>query len=198
VDNLLALIAATLILVTIPGPNAALIVANSIRYGVGMGAITVFGTTLGVAIQLLLVVIGMAAIIELAANALTWIRWAGVIYLVWLGIRTWRTPADDLSKVIAAPAVFWRACLIAASNPKTLLFNAAFIPQFVASDGNPTTQLAVVATVFLTVLLLGDMLWALLAGSARKLLDRYATARNKITGGFLVAAGIGLALSRRT
>lgn len=197
-DNLLALIAATLILVTIPGPNAALIVANSIRYGVGMGAITVFGTTLGVAIQLLLVVIGMAAIIELAANALTWIRWAGVIYLVWLGIRTWRTPADDLSKVIAAPAVFWRACLIAASNPKTLLFNAAFIPQFVASDGNPTTQLAVVATVFLTVLLLGDMLWALLAGSARKLLDRYATARNKITGGFLVAAGIGLALSRRT
>ena len=197
-DNLLALIAATLILVTIPGPNAALIVANSIRYGVGMGAITVFGTTLGVAIQLLLVVIGMAAIIELAANALTWIRWAGVVYLVLLGIRTWRTPADDLSKVIAAPAVFWRACLIAASNPKTLLFNAAFIPQFVASDGNPTTQLAVVATVFLTVLLLGDMLWALLAGSARKLLDRYATARNKITGGFLVAAGIGLALSRRT
>ena len=197
-DNLLVLIAATLVLVTIPGPNAALIVANSIRYGVGMGAITVFGTSLGVAIQLLLVVIGMAAIIELTAIALTWIRWAGVIYLVWLGIRTWRTPADDLSKVIAAPAVFWRACLIAASNPKTLMFNASFIPQFVASDGNPTTQLAVVATVFLTVLLLGDMLWALLASSARKLLNRQATARNKITGGFLVAAGIGLALSRRT
>ncbi len=197
-DKLLALVAATLVLVAIPGPNVALIVANSIRFGVGMGAITVLGTTLGVAIQLVLVVLGMAAIIELTANALTWIRWAGVLYLVWLGIRTWRTPADDLSKVIAVPVVFWRACLVAAANPKTLLFNAAFIPQFVAPGGDPIVQLAIVTTVFLAVLLLGDMLWALLAGSARKPLDRQATARNKITGGFLVLAGIGLVLARRT
>jgi threonine/homoserine/homoserine lactone efflux protein len=198
VDSLLALVGATLVLVAIPGPNVALIVANSIRFGVGMGTITVFGTTLGVALQLLLVVLGMAAIIEFMANALTWIRWAGVLYLVWLGIRTWRTPADDLSKIIAAPVVFWRACLVAAANPKTLLFNAAFIPQFAASEGNAAAQLALVAVVFLAVLLLGDVLWALLAGSARKLLDRQQAVRNKITGGFLVAAGIGLALARRT
>jgi threonine/homoserine/homoserine lactone efflux protein len=198
VTNLLALIAATAVLVMIPGPNAALIVANTLRYGLRMGCVTVFGTTLGVAIQLAAVVLGMAAIIELAAEALTWIRWAGVAYLVYLGIRIWNEPASDLNSVSAAPAIFWRGCMIAAINPKTLLFNAAFLPQFVVANGDVGQQLVVVAGVFLTVLLLGDLVWALGASSARRLLDRYSGARNRVTGGFLVAAGVGLALSRRS
>jgi threonine/homoserine/homoserine lactone efflux protein len=198
VDNLIALSIATLILVMIPGPNAALIAANSVRYGQRMGAITVFGTTLGVAIQLVVVLLGMAAVIEVAADAMTWIRWAGVVYLVWLGMQTWREPVEDLSKVQAAPAVFWRASMLAAVNPKTLLFNAAFLPQFVAPGDNAAMQLTIVALVFLAVLLLGDMLWVVLAGSARRLLARQSTARNKMTGGLLIAAGIGLALSRRS
>jgi threonine/homoserine/homoserine lactone efflux protein len=198
VANLFALIVATAVLVMIPGPNAALIVANSLRYGLRMGCVTVFGTTLGVAIQLAAVVLGMAVIIELAAEALTWIRWAGVAYLLYLGIRTWNEPASDLNSVSAAPAIFWRGCMIAAINPKTLLFNAAFLPQFVVANGDASQQLAVVASVFLIVLLLGDLVWALGASSARRLLDRYSGARNRVTGGFLVAAGVGLALSRRS
>jgi len=198
VANLFALIVATAVLVMIPGPNAALIVANTLRYGLRMGCVTVFGTTLGVAIQLAAVVLGMAAIIELAAEALTWIRWAGVAYLVYLGIRTWNEPASDLNSVSAVPAIFWRGCVIAAINPKTLLFNAAFLPQFVVANGDVGQQLAVVASVFLIVLLLGDLVWALGASSARRLLDRYSGARNRVTGGFLVAAGVGLALSRRS
>lgn len=195
--NLFALIAATMILVMIPGPNVALIVANSLRYGLRMGSITVLGTTFGVGLQLVAVVLGMAVIIELIAEALTWIRWVGVAYLIWLGIRIWNEPADDLSKIGAAPAMFWRGCLVAATNPKTLLFNAAFLPQFVGSGDSAVGQLALVASVFLTVLLAGDMLWALFAGSARRLLVRHSKIRNRFTGAFLVAAGIGLALSRR-
>jgi threonine/homoserine/homoserine lactone efflux protein len=198
VASLLTLIAATAILVMIPGPNVALIVANSIRYGFRMGSVTVLGTTCGVAIQLAAVVLGMATIIELAANAMTWIRWAGVVYLVWLGIRTWNEPAKDLRKVTAVPAMFWRGCMLAAINPKTLLFNAAFLPQFVAVDNGTTGQFILVAAVFLAVLFVGDMLWALTAGAARPLLDRCAGARNRMTGGFLIAAGVGLALSRRS
>jgi threonine/homoserine/homoserine lactone efflux protein len=99
---------------------------------------------------------------------------------------------------VAAPALFWRGCIIAAVNPKTLLFNAAFLPQFVVANGDVSQQLTVVAGIFLTVLLLGDIIWALGATSARALLDRFAGARNRITGGFLVAAGVGLALSRRS
>ncbi|MDH3547396.1 MAG: LysE family translocator, partial [Gammaproteobacteria bacterium] len=180
--NLFALIAATMILVMIPGPNVALIVANSLRYGLRMGSITVLGTTFGVGLQLVAVVLGMAVIIELIAEALTWIRWVGVAYLIWLGIRIWNEPADDLSKIGAAPAMFWRGCLVAATNPKTLLFNAAFLPQFVGSGDSAVGQLALVASVFLTVLLAGDMLWALFAGSARRLLVRHSKIRNRFTG----------------
>lgn len=175
----------------------ALIVANSIRYGFRMGSITVLGTTLGVALQLVAVVAGMTALVAAAAEALTWIRWAGVVYLIYLGVRTWNEPTSDLRRVAAAPALFWRGCLIAAVNPKTLLFNAAFLPQFVVDNTNVGSQLALVAVVFLSVLLLGDMIWAMTASSARRLLDRYAGARNRMTGGFLVMAGVGLALSRR-
>ena len=195
-ENLVLLALATTVLVAIPGPNVALIVANSLRDGWQAGAVTVLGTTLGVALQLALVVVGLVAVVELLAGALTWIRWAGVAYLVWLGIRTWRTPPDDLARVRAQPAVFWQGCMIAALNPKTLLFNAAFLPQFVAPGAGAGQWLAVVA-VFVGVLLLGDMLWVLFANSARRLLHGFGRARNRLTGAFLVLAGIGLALSRR-
>lgn len=195
-DALVALVIATSILVIIPGPNVALIVANSLHHGFRMGVMTVLGTTAGVGLQLAFVVGGMAAIVEVAADALTWMRWAGVVYLIWLGIRTWRKPAADLEPIKAVPAMFFRGCMLAAVNPKTLLFNAAFLPQFV-SDGS-TSQFALVASVFLSVLFLGDVAWALFASSAQKLLTRYSHWRNRVTGVFLTAAGIGLALSRRT
>ena len=194
-DTFVALVVATSILVIIPGPNVALIVANSLQHGFRMGAMTVFGTTVGVALQLALVVGGMATLVELTAGALIWIRWAGVIYLVWLGIRTWRKPPTGLGKITAAPVMFLRGCMLAAVNPKTLLFNAAFIPQFVGTGS--VSQFALVGAVFLGVLFLGDLGWALFASSARKLLTRYAHLRNKITGVFLTTAGIGLALARR-
>ena len=195
-DAVIALIIATAILVVIPGPNVALIVANSLQYGFRLGVMTVLGTTVGVALQLVFVVGGMAVVVELAADTLTWIRWAGVVYLIWLGIRTWREPAADLAAVKAAPAMFLRGCMLAILNPKTLLFNAAFLPQFV-SNGS-ASQFAVVAAVFLGVVFLGDIAWALFASSARILLTRYSKWRNRMTGAFLTVAGIGLALSKRT
>ncbi len=195
-NTLLALIIATAVLVSIPGPNVALIVANSLKFGFRSGLVTVLGTTLGLGLQLTLVVAGMTAVIELAADALSWIRWAGAAYLVWLGIKTWRTPADELTTLTAVPVLFWRGCLVAAANPKTLLFNVAFIPQFVGTGGGALTPVTV-AAVYLSVVLLGDLLWAALATSARRALGRYMSLRNRLTGAFLVAAGVGLALSRR-
>lgn len=196
IENLLALSIATAVLVAIPGPNVALIVANSLRFGLRDGAVTVLGTTLGVALQLALVVLGMTALIEFAAGALAWVRWAGVAYLIYLGVRTWLQSAEDLGGIGPKPAVFWRACMIAASNPKTLLFSAAFLPQFLVT-GAGAGQFLSIAAVFLTVLLLGDLLWAAFASSARRALIRFGRLRNRLTGAFLVAAGIGLALSRR-
>ena len=195
-NSLITLIVATAILVIIPGPNVALIVANSARYGFRMGAVTVLGTTAGIALQLLLVVAGLSAIIELTADALTWIRWIGVLYLVWLGIRSWRAPADDLATVKAAPTLFSQGCMLAALNPKTLLFCGAFIPQFVPAAAT-TADLALVAAVYLAVVLAGDLLWAAFATTATRMLGGATQWRNRLTGAFLVVAGVGLALARR-
>ncbi|NQV86728.1 MAG: LysE family translocator [Woeseiaceae bacterium] len=194
-ETLAALIVATVILVMIPGPNVALIVANTLQYGFRTGATTVLGTTVGVAFQLSFVVAGMAVLVDYAADALAWIRWAGVIYLLWLGIRTWRKPAADLDDSKAVPAMFWRGCMLSAVNPKTLLFNAAFLPQFVTNGS--TGSFAVVAAVFLAVLFFGDLVWVLFAGSARKLLARYSRWHNRLTGAFLSTAGVALALAKR-
>lgn len=193
--NLSALILATAILVAIPGPNVALIVANSLGYGLRVGVMTVIGTTTGLALQLVLVAAGIVAVIEYAATALSWIRWLGVAYLVYLGIRTWRAPAEDLSQVKAAPAAFWRGCLLAAVNPKTLVFLAAFFPQFVV-NGN-AIAVPIYGACYLAVILLGDLLWAAFASYLRPLLVKYAHVRNRVTGAFLATAGIGLAIARR-
>ena len=116
--------------------------------------------------------------------------------LVWLGIRSWRAPADDLAAVKAAPTLFSQGCVLAALNPKTLLFSAAFIPQFVPA-GAAAADLALVAAVYLAVVLAGDLLWAAFATTATRLLGGAGQWRNRLTGAFLVIAGVGLALARR-
>lgn len=199
-ENILALIAATAILVAIPGPNMALIVATSLRYGARHGLVTVAGTTLGVAVQLAFTVFGLTALIELAAGVLIWLKWLGVLYLLYLGWCAWREPVVEVECALPAPApafhMFWRGAGLALLNPKTLLFNAAFLPQFVAGPSHAGADLALLSCVFLVLLALGDSLWVFAANAGRKIFARYGRLRNKITGGLLTCAGIGLALAR--
>ena len=198
-ENIAALVVATFILVLIPGPNAALTVANTLQYGLRAGAVTVLGTTVGIALQLVLVTAGLAAVIEAAASALTWIKWLGVAYLLYLAVVTWRQPAQDLSGIEAQKHrhLFRRGVLLAVVNPKVLLFNAAFLPQFLSGQGSAAAQLLVVASVFLAVILVGDLLWALFASTARRGLEKFGHLRNRMTAVFLFGASLGLALSKR-
>lgn len=197
-ENLVALVLAATVLVAIPGPNVALIVALSLQNGRRNGLATVFGTTAGLAVQLAMVVAGLTAFIELAAEALSWIRWLGVIYLILLGIKTWHTRPEALGgrRDKALAASFWRGLGLAVLNPKTLIFNAAFLPQFLGSGVAAATQLPLLATVYLLVVLLGDSCWALFASAARRWLLRVGRWHNRLTGGVLVGAGVGLALSK--
>ncbi len=199
VDNALALVLATSILVAIPGPNVALIVANTLARGAGFGVVTVLGTTTGVALQLALVVLGLSALLQFAAAAFVWIKWIGVAYLVWLGVRTWRRGAADVPD--APPyrrrfaTVFWQGLMLATINPKTLLFVAAFLPQFVGPGAGPA-GLAALACVHLSVVLVGDLIWAVCAGRARPFLRSLGRLRHRLTGGLFIGAGLGLALAR--
>ena len=210
-DALYTLALATIVLVAIPGPNVALIVANTLRHGLGFGVSTVLGTTLGIAVQLCVVVLGLTALLEVAAGIMVWLKWAGVAYLLYLGICTWRMAPADLSAVAANKQkaisffgsffgpffgpLFWQGMGLAMINPKTLMFNAAFLPQFINAQSS-FVELLLIAGVYLGVLFLGDIVWALSAQSARKLLKKFGPLRNKLTGGFLASAGVALALSK--
>ncbi len=197
----LAFIAATTILILIPGPNVALIVANSVAYGTRYGLLTVAGTSSAMVLQLGVTLLGMSAVLGLLADWFEWLRWVGVAYLLYIGIRQWRAAPLNLTLIRAQPrsvkAIYARGLLVSLTNPKTLIFYGAFFPQFMTGSGDAATQLALLSATFLVLAILLDGAWALLAGRARFALATRGRLRNRISGGLLVGAGIGLAVAHR-
>ena len=197
---LLAFIATVTVIILIPGPNVALIVANSVAWGPRTGLLTVAGTSSAMVLQLGLTALGMAEALGTAGHWFATLRWVGVAYLAWLGISHWRTPPADLTHVAAQPksarAIYGRAVLVSLTNPKTLLFYGAFFPQFVDPARPAGPQVALLSAVFLLLAVALDGGWALLAARARPLLARHGRLRQRITGSLLLGAGLGLALAR--
>ena len=197
----LAFVLATALLMLIPGPNVALIVANSVAYGTRFGLLTVAGTASAMVVQLALTAFGLAATLGTLGAWLEWLRWLGVAYLVALGVRQWRAPPADLTRVPAqlrsARRIFARGLLVSLTNPKTLFFYGAFFPQFITAGRAPGPQVVLLAATFLALALLIDGLWAMLAGRARALLAQRGRLPNRLSGGLLIGAGVGLALAHR-
>jgi threonine/homoserine/homoserine lactone efflux protein len=152
-------------LIAFPGPNVALIVSTSMAYGRRVGLVTVAGTSSAMALQLALTVTGMSALLVACAPWFSWLRWAGAAYLVYLGVRAWRVPllkgAESVPEPPASALVFARGVLISLTNPKTLLFFGAFLPQFVSAERPLAPQLATLALSFLALAIVLDCSWAL-------------------------------------
>lgn len=198
--NLLAFALAVVALMLIPGPNVALIVANSVAYGRRYGLLTVAGTSTAMALQLGLTALGLAGMLGSLGHGFAWVRWIGAAYLVWIGVQQWRAAPIDLSQTPPQPrsarAIFGRAVLVSLCNPKTLLFYGAFFPQFVTPGPGAEAQVAVLSAVFLALAIGLDSLWALAAAWTRGALATRGSLRNRLSGGVLVGAGVGLALAR--
>jgi threonine/homoserine/homoserine lactone efflux protein len=194
-------IAACALLMLIPGPNVSLIVANAIAHGTRYGLLTVAGTTAAIVVQLGLTVYGMTTALQALAGWFDTIRWAGVLYLLVLGVRAWRAPPVALAATLPQPrsvrGIALRGFAISLTNPKTLLFYSAFFPQFIAPDRPVGPQLALLSVTFLVIAGGLDSGWALAAGRARRLLALRGRLRNRLTGGLLIGAGVGLAFAHR-
>ena len=95
-DLYLGFVLATAILILMPGPNVSLIVANSLAYGTRYGLLTVAGTSSAIVVQLALTTLGLTATLDLLAAWFEWVRWLGVAYLLYLGVRQWRAAPVDL------------------------------------------------------------------------------------------------------
>jgi homoserine/homoserine lactone efflux protein len=193
-------VATCLVLMVIPGPNVALIVANSLAHGTRYGFMTVAGTSTAIAVHLVATFFATASLFTVLASSFEYLRWLGVAYLAFLGVRTWRQQHDELA-VAPQPrsmrVVFVRGVAISLTNPKVLFFYGAFFPQFIMASEPIAPQLLALTSTFLILAIVFDSGWAILAGRLRHLVAGYARLRHRLTGGVLLAAGLGLATARR-
>jgi homoserine/homoserine lactone efflux protein len=196
----LGFLATCLVLMVMPGPNVALIVANSLAHGTRYGLMTVAGTSTAIAVHLVATFFATASLFTLLASSFKYLRWLGVAYLVFLGVRTWRQQHDELA-VAPQPrsmrVVFVRGVAISLTNPKVLFFYGAFFPQFIVANERIAPQLLALTSTFLILAIVFDSGWAILAGRLRHLVAGYTPLRHRLTGGVLIAAGLGLATARR-
>lgn len=189
-------------LIAFPGPNVALIVSTSMARGRRAGLVTVAGTSSAMALQLAVTVAGMSALLVTSAGWFSWIRWLGAAYLIYLGVRAWRTPLRVSTEPAEAPpgsvVVFMRGVFISLTNPKTLFFFGAFLPQFVSTERAVLPQLIQLALTFLGLAVALDSSWALMAHRAASIFSGRGRWQNRVQGALLIGAGIGLAAARKS
>jgi homoserine/homoserine lactone efflux protein len=191
---------ACLVIVLVPGPTVTLIIASSMRHGTRAGLLNVAGTQLGVAIMIAIVGVGLASMMEEMGHWFEWVRLIGAAYLIYIGWQMIRAGGQaEQGTAEAAPrgGFFLQGFLVAVSNPKTLLFFGAFIPQFIDPSGNYSMQILIMGLTAMAFAAMSDSTYAVIAGRAgRALSARRARLLSRLSGGFLIGGGLWLAFAR--
>ena len=198
----LAFVLATSIMIALPGPSVLLTVAHSISFGWHRALSTVAGGTVGVAVQLLVAAIGLTSLLNVVAEAFEWLRWAGAAYLVYLGIKQWRSASEPLevdTSSVSKMNLFVQGLVITIPNPKSLIFIAAFLPQFIDAARPIGLQFSFIVPTFLLITFTVTSVWALIAGKVSGLLQSQRAFQSvlRTAGGIMIIAGISLAVARR-
>ncbi|MDS4011483.1 MAG: LysE family translocator [Defluviicoccus sp.] len=203
-ETWLLFVAASALVLAIPGPTVLLVVSHALAGGASSGWRTVPGVALGDAVAITVSILGLGALLAASAALFTLLKWLGALYLIFLGIRLWRSSASDAREASVAGdkahrSATWQAFAVTVLNPKSIAFFVAFLPQFVAADAPAWPQLVILALTFVTLATLNATLYALVAGTFRARLQRLTTRRagNKIGGAVLIGAGIVSAATQR-
>src|SRR5438552_4673 len=202
--------AAAFLLAITPGPGIFYVAARTLAGGRAEGIASSFGTGLGGMVHVLAGSLGVSAIVLASAELFTALKLIGAVYLVWLGIRTFRSARrgapTGLNGGFAAPSLgarraFREGVLVEALNPKTAAFFLAFIPQFVEpAEGHVALQFLALGFVSVALNTLVDIVVAFAAGGVRQgAAARPALIRRlrEASGAAMIALGVGLALARR-
>jgi homoserine/homoserine lactone efflux protein len=202
VETYITYLLAVILLVIIPGPTVTLIIGNSLRHGTRAGLLNILGNEVGLGLIIAIVGFGLASVAVTMSWWFDWLRLAGAAYLVWLGWKMLRSapPAEDAPPAPRPSGGFLlQGLLVSLSNPKTLFFFGAFLPQFMDPHGNAVTQLALLGVTAMVVAALSDSAYALLAGRAGTLIARRRIhLLSKASGLCLIGGGAWLALARRS
>lgn len=203
--TLVAYTLACALIVIVPGPTVTVIIANSLRSGARSGLANVAGTQAGLLIMIGVLALGLETVVSVMGELFVWLKLAGAAYLIWLGVKLWRSDgslADPDAEAVRARSLrgyFWQGFFVIWSNPKALFFFGAFIPQFVVPEGNAALQTVLLGLIFMAVATVLDGAYALAAGKTGGLLSRRnVRILEKVSGTFLIGGGIWLALSKRS
>lgn len=199
-----AFVAASAVLLIIPGPTILTIISYSMAHGRRANVPLVAAVALGDSTALAVSLLGLGALLATSAFWFTVVKLIGGLYLLYLGIKMLRTGISP-SEVSAptAPDSHWKlfvnTYLVTALNPKGIVFFVAFLPQFINQNAGVTRQLWVLAITFVALAMLNATLYAIFAGSARKILASPRAQRYfNISGGSLLsAAGVWALLAKR-
>jgi threonine/homoserine/homoserine lactone efflux protein len=196
----LAYVVACIVLVIIPGPTVALIVANSLKYGTRAGLLNIVGTQLGLAACIAIVLAGLASLIEAMGLLFDVVRLAGAAYLIWLGWKLLRS-SNAVEAIEMSPlprgGFVWQGFIVLVSNPKALVLFGALFPQFIDPRGDYVSQVLLLGGTAMATALLFDSVYAVLSGRASSLLSRRVRLVSQASGVCLIGGGVWLALQRK-
>jgi threonine/homoserine/homoserine lactone efflux protein len=177
---LTAFLAASLILAVTPGPGVIYIVARTVAQGRRAGLASVAGVALGNLGSAIGAAIGLAALFAASSFAFTLVKYAGAAYLVYLGVKALRAPVREAGASAPEHAGAWRifraGAIIALLNPKTVLFFAAFLPQFMNPALDPVPQSILLGTLFVALAAGTDCAYALAASAVAPRMAQLSTA----------------------
>jgi len=198
--NLVAFVLVAIPIILVPGPSVLFVIGRSLSLGRVGGLLSVVGNAIGGLVVVVAVAFGVGLIIAQSLVVFTIVKIAGAAYLIYLGIQAIRHRRQHADAAAATPAarsklrILTQGFLVGVSNPKTIVFFIAVLPQFVDyGAGAIPAQMLLLGTLFIVIALLTDSVWALVAGVAR---DWFARSPRRIetlgaTGG-VVMIGLGV------
>lgn len=200
----LAFVAASAVLLVIPGPTILTVISYSVAHGRKANVPLVAAVALGDSTALVLSLLGLGGLLAASAFWFTVVKWAGGSYLLYLGFKLLRAGVADArpSSIVvptSAARLFLNTYVVTALNPKGIVFFIAFLPQFLAPGAPVVPQLWLLAITFVVLATLNATLYAVFAGAARRMLEsRRAQRRFNLVGGSLLGgAGLWALLARR-
>jgi threonine/homoserine/homoserine lactone efflux protein len=203
-ETYLVFVAASTLMLLVPGPTVLLVSAQSLRGGKRATLPTVAGVMVGDALAITVSLAGLGALIATSAALFTALKWVGAAYLIWLGIRTLMQAPKKLGGAEeGAPATSRKmagnAFVVTALNPKSIAFFVAFLPQFVDPSVATTQQLVIMAMSFVGLAGLTNLSYALAASRASVLIRRplWQRVTQWTSGGALIGADVLTAAMRR-
>jgi len=199
IETWLGFLAASAVMLLIPGPTILLVVGQSLGGGTRAALPLVMGVALGDLTAMTLSLAGLGALLATSATLFNVLKFAGAAYLVWLGVRMWRAPVEaSAPPPVGGNRAFRDAYVVTALNPKSIAFFVAFVPLFVDAAAPFAPQAAVLVASFVALAAANAALYAVLAARLSGAIRRRSVRRafNRTGGSLLIGAGVATAAMR--